>query len=77
MDTESEREYCPTTGKVCYTSSREAHETITRLKKSRRTKKGKYIPKRVFKCQFCGYFHLTHYNSNQTCKSTLRRYGAK
>lgn len=72
-----EREYCPVTYKVCYNTAREAQGTITKLKKSRHTKKGKSIPKRVFKCEFCGYFHLTHYYKQTTCKSTLRRYGAR
>lgn len=73
---DNEREYCPVTYKVCYLSVREANECVNKLKHSRHTKKGKVIPKRVFKCQFCGAFHLTHYKSSKTCKSTLRRYGA-
>lgn len=71
-----ERVYCQVSGKVCYTS-KEASLVITKIKNSKNIRRSKHIPKRKYYCPHCGFYHLTHYNSLQTCKVTLRRYGAK
>jgi hypothetical protein len=70
------REYCEVTNKICY-SQREASNIIASVKRWRSCKKPKQIPKRSYYCKYCGCYHLTHFSSLHTCKSTLRRYGAK
>jgi hypothetical protein len=70
----SERKYCEETNKKCY-SQKEASDVIRKAKKARNSHRPKTIPKRSYKCEFCGYFHLTHYSNKQTCKATIRRYG--
>ena len=69
---EEEKLRCPTTFKVCYPTAKSAMETIRKIKNYHRGGRNKSIPKRYFKCQFCGYFHLTHLASKQTCKSSLK-----
>ena len=71
-----EIEYCSETGKKCY-SQKVANDIIRKVKKARNSHRPKSIPKRSYKCQFCGYYHLTHYSGLHTCKNTLRRYGPK
>ena len=70
----SDRELCPVTNKTCY-SQKEASETITKIKHSRNHNRKQKIPKRSYLCQFCGKWHLTHFNNFRTCKTTLKRYG--
>lgn len=68
------KEFCNTTGKVCY-SQKEAGIILNDFKRFRNRNKRKSIPQRYYKCQFCGYWHLTHFRNLKTCKVTLRRCG--
>lgn len=70
------REYCEVTHKICY-SQKEANNIIASVKHWKRCRKPKQIPKRAYRCKYCGCYHLTHFSGEHTCKSTLRRYGAK
>lgn len=56
-------EKCEHTGKVCYGSERDAANVIRFFRKNggRHGKIRKDIPKRFYKCKFCGQYHLTHY----------------
>lgn len=73
--TEEEREVCSISGKICY-SKREAGCIINDIKrfKNARTKN---VPKRFYKCKFCGNWHLTHFKRFETCKRTLQKYGPR
>ncbi len=55
---------CERTGKVCYPSIRFANGIMHSLKK--RKVKGMDMPKRAYRCEFCGYWHLTHYSAKCT-----------
>lgn len=62
-----ELERCKVTGKLCYTSEL-ARKVVNKASKNhhRRTRgvrNNKNIPKRIYKCQYCGYFHLTHFKT--------------
>lgn len=48
---------CVRTGKCCFTK-KTAQEVLNRARRSRR--RGKKIPQRIYECQFCGCWHLTH-----------------
>lgn len=48
-----------------FASHREAKETMNYIKKARNKNK---IPKRVYKCEICGEFHLTSQKSKKRCK---------
>lgn len=78
MDQErnKEREYCSYCQKICY-SAKEASIIIASVKTWRHRKKPKQIPQHSYYCKHCGYYHLTHFRGEHTCKSTLRRYGPK
>ena len=56
-------EKCPCTGKVCYASERDASGALNffRTARGRHGKLRKKIPKRVYRCEFCGNYHLTHH----------------
>lgn len=58
-------EKCEHTGKVCYASERDrdAANALRFFKKSRgkHGKPRKTIPKRSYRCEFCGRYHLTHH----------------
>lgn len=56
-----DKKICKETGKVCYTI-REAKQTIS-LFKCHWIKKNKKIPVRYYKCEYCGFYHLTHYHN--------------
>lgn len=47
-------ETCMSTGKVCY-SRRDAGVALARCKHS----KSKRIPRRIYYCKECGWYHLT------------------
>jgi uncharacterized Zn finger protein len=55
---------CERTGKVCYPSEGFANGVIRRLKKRR--VKSKNVPKRAYRCEHCGYWHLTHFTAKCT-----------
>lgn len=48
---------CVRTGKCCFTK-RAAQGILNRARRDRR--RGKKIPRRIYECQFCGFWHLTH-----------------
>lgn len=52
---------CWKTGKVCY-SYREAHFQLNSWKRRRGKGRRKHIPKRAYRCEWCGLYHLTHLN---------------
>ena len=74
--TDKHYEYCERTGKVCY-SVKEASQVVTKVRKtnySGRYKKhstGK-IPKRIYRCKFCGCFHTTSYKTKRVDRGLLR-----
>lgn len=72
-----ERPICEVTGKICYNTLGEATSIVKKIKKARNSKRPKIIPQRAYKCKHCGFYHLTHYRRLETCKATLRRYGAR
>jgi len=47
--------------KVCYTES-EAHGVINSIKRRQHFVHSKHIPKRCYRCDDCGYYHLTKKN---------------
>lgn len=49
------KKLCEKTGKICY--SRKEANTVRNLAKSSRSKK---VPKRVYFCNYCKTYHLTH-----------------
>jgi len=51
-------QYC--NGKMCL-SYREAHERMNTTRKRQHFVHSKTIPKRAYKCDVCGYYHLTHH----------------
>lgn len=60
-----ERNYCPTTGKTCYTQ-REANGVINFYKSGHKwSYRGKNIPKRSYYCNFCGTYHITHFKKKR------------
>ena len=69
------KEYCPETGKICY--SQKAAGDIIRNAKTARGIKAKQIPQRSYRCQFCGSWHVTHFRNLETCKRTLMKKGYK
>lgn len=56
-------ERCSRTGKVCYTE-RDAGEMLNRTRDKRYIKRkhlnSKNAPRRKYRCEFCGWWHLTH-----------------
>ena len=72
----SNHKMCPVTGKVSY-SQKEAGCVINDVKKFKNHNRGKNITQRCYKCQFCGYWHLTHFRNLRTCKRTLGRCGPR
>ena len=62
---ENQHRRCWKTDKVCYTRQSSLH-VINKVRKTRhktpykKMSTGK-IPKRVYKCKFCGWFHTTSY----------------
>ncbi len=51
--------YCRVTGKVCYTSKIKALLALVKIEEVGPKEEGGLIPKRVYRCEFCGDFHLT------------------
>lgn len=50
---------CKTTGKTCYTTKREAQTVVNGARLKHWENQAKKIPKRVYICPFCHYWHLT------------------
>jgi hypothetical protein len=44
-----------------YEEYREAHERMNATRKRQHYVHSKIIPKRAYKCDVCGYYHLTRY----------------
>ncbi|MBR6081219.1 MAG: hypothetical protein IKP60_13840 [Treponema sp.] len=55
---EKEKERCAQTGKICYTRA-ECGCLINDARNHAAFRK--QMPKRAYRCQFCGTWHLTHY----------------
>ena len=67
-------ELCPQTGKRCFTQ-REAGDCLRGLKENKfRRKKHSTLPKRYYRCQFCGMYHLTHYSQKKKEKYYSKPY---
>ena len=49
------REFCYQTGKVSYRTAKDAYKCSDNLAKYTREK-----PRKVYKCRYCGDYHLTH-----------------
>ena len=49
------KEFCKVSGKICYSKKRA--NAVLRFAKFSRSKK---IPKRVYYCEYCHTYHLTH-----------------
>ena len=52
-------ELCKTTGKACYTTKRDAQTVCNGARVKHWENQAKRIPKRVYECPFCHYWHLT------------------
>lgn len=73
MNEEEEIIRCKQTGKICYTAELATQRINSASKKHNRRTRGvqsrKITPKRKYKCEFCGYFHLTHFKGNKRLKN--------
>lgn len=65
-DENGEKKFCHKSGKVCMTES-EAGFILNRSKAHYKSKNGRkmskvkdYKVKRKYRCEYCGYIHLTH-----------------
>lgn len=48
--------FCKETGKICYPTREYARETISYDRSAHKSNK---YPRKVYKCKFCGQYHLT------------------
>jgi len=69
MDDEENRERC-SCGKLCYTE-REAGGIVNRLRTRHRRCGQDDIPRRAYKCDVCGMYHLTKKKAN--CERPKKR----
>ena len=49
---------CPT-GKVCYTDKIKALLAVVKIESVGPQEPGGHLPKRVYRCRYCNYYHLT------------------
>lgn len=47
-------------GKLCITTETEANSRLNGTRKRQHFVHSKMIPKRAYRCETCGFFHLTH-----------------
>lgn len=66
FDENGEKKFCHKTGKVCYSES-EAGFILNRSKTHFKSRHGRKMSKvkdykvtRKYRCEVCGYYHLTH-----------------
>ena len=59
-----EKKICAECGKVCL-SRREAGESLRWFKSHKVYKKKKDRPMSLYKCKYCGEYHLTHYKNKK------------
>lgn len=52
-------ELCEITKKQCYTTKKDAQTVVNGARAKHWNKQAKNIPKRVYQCPFCSYWHLT------------------
>ena len=57
-----ERRICEDCGKVCF-SRREAGESLKWFRGHKVYKKKKDRPMSMYKCKYCGEYHLSHYKN--------------
>ena len=55
----NDNNFCPKTGKQIYTTKKDAQTVVNGARVKHWENQAKKIPKRVYKCPFCDYYHLT------------------
>lgn len=67
-------ELCEITKKQCYTTKKDAQTVVNGARAKHWNKQAKNIPKRIYKCPFCSYWHLTkeHPDNDRQEKRTER-----
>lgn len=61
----AEEQRCAVTGKICY-SKKEAGNVMHYLKRKRNLPhRGQNIPQRLYYCNDCGAYHLTHFKKRK------------
>ena len=69
---------CKISGKVCYTTKREAQTVVNGARIKHWENQAKRIPKRVYECPFCKTWHLTkeipENEKRRTEKDRYKRY---
>lgn len=68
-----DRQTAVTCNKLIYTSLKDAQTHLNSMRKQLRYQRDHKIPKRAYKCDDCGYWHLTSKETSHKPKKPFKR----